>query len=78
MEDVLAVYSRPYNKAYPVACMDEKTIQFLPTFAKAFDPKTIVYNTRTINTSETEQRVFSFPSSLYPDGDMLMRRTRQD
>jgi len=24
MEDVLAVYSRPYNKKYPVVCMDEK------------------------------------------------------
>ena len=29
MEDVLAVYSRPYNKAYPVVCMDEKPYQLL-------------------------------------------------
>jgi hypothetical protein len=29
MEDVLAVYARPYNKNRPVVCMDEKPYQFL-------------------------------------------------
>ena len=29
MEDVLEVYSRPYNKKYPVVCMDEKPYQLL-------------------------------------------------
>jgi hypothetical protein len=29
MEDVLEVYSRPYNKQYPVVCMDEKPLQLL-------------------------------------------------
>lgn len=29
MEDVLAVYSRPYNAKMPVVCMDEKPYQFL-------------------------------------------------
>ena len=29
MEDVLAVYERPYNEAYPVVCMDEKPYQLL-------------------------------------------------
>jgi hypothetical protein len=29
MEDVLAVYSRPYNEQYPVVCMDEKPYQLL-------------------------------------------------
>ena len=27
MEDVLAVYSRPYDPEYPVVCMDEKPVQ---------------------------------------------------
>jgi hypothetical protein len=27
MEDVLEVYSRPYNPAEPAACMDEKPFQ---------------------------------------------------
>lgn len=29
MEDVLEVYSRPYNEDYPVVCMDEKPLQLL-------------------------------------------------
>jgi hypothetical protein len=29
MEDVLEVYSRPYNPAQPVVCMDEKPFQLL-------------------------------------------------
>ncbi|MHB1421549.1 MAG: IS630 family transposase [Bacillota bacterium] len=29
MEDVLAVYARPYNPKYPVVCMDEKPFQLL-------------------------------------------------
>ena len=29
MEDVLAVYARPYNKKWPVVCMDEKPFQLL-------------------------------------------------
>jgi hypothetical protein len=29
MEDILAVYARPYNENYPVVCMDEKPYQLL-------------------------------------------------
>jgi hypothetical protein len=29
MEDILAVYHRPYDPAFPVVCMDEKPYQFL-------------------------------------------------
>jgi len=29
MEDVLSVYEKPYNKEYPVVCMDEKPVQLL-------------------------------------------------
>jgi DDE superfamily endonuclease len=35
MEDVLSVYARPYDPAYPVVCMDEKPYQLL---AHARDP----------------------------------------
>jgi len=27
MEDVLEIYSRPYDKNFPVVCMDEKPLQ---------------------------------------------------
>ena len=39
MEDVLEVYSRPYDKDYPVICMDEKPVQFFSDFRKGFRPK---------------------------------------
>ena len=29
MEDILSVYCRPYDEAYPVVCMDEKPLQLL-------------------------------------------------
>lgn len=29
MEDVLAVYARPYNRKFPVVCMDESSIQLI-------------------------------------------------
>lgn len=29
MEDVLVVYARPYNKQFPVLCMDESSIQLI-------------------------------------------------
>jgi hypothetical protein len=34
MEDVLAVYARPYDRARPVVCMDEKPCQ-LPGHVRA-------------------------------------------
>ena len=36
MEDVLSVYSRPYDEKYPVICMDEKPVQFFADFRKGF------------------------------------------
>ena len=39
MEDVLEVYSRPYDEAYPVVCMDEKPIQLLADFRTGFRSK---------------------------------------
>ena len=39
MEDVLEVYSRPYDESYPVVCMDEKPVQFFADFRKGFRSK---------------------------------------
>ena len=36
MEDVLEVYSRPYDEDNPVICMDEKPVQFFADFRKGF------------------------------------------
>ena len=39
MEDVLTVYSRPYDEDYPVICMDEKPIQLFADARKGFRSK---------------------------------------
>jgi hypothetical protein len=39
MEDVLEVYSRPYNPARPVICMDEKPFQMLGEVREAIPMK---------------------------------------
>lgn len=39
MEDVLSVYSRPYDETYPVVCMDEKPVQFFDEARKSFMSK---------------------------------------
>ena len=39
MEDVLEVYSRPYDEDYPVICMDEKPVRFFSDFRKGFRSK---------------------------------------
>jgi hypothetical protein len=36
MEDVLSVYERPYDPAYPVVCMDEASRQLLEETRKSF------------------------------------------
>ena len=45
MEDILEVYSRPYNVLRPVVCMDEKPMQFLVDFRKGVhsQKKGVVY-----------------------------------
>ena len=70
MEDVLEVYSRPYDEDYPVICMDEKPVQFFPTFAKDSAPKRMAFNMRITSISATAQQVFSFLQSLWLVGDM--------
>jgi hypothetical protein len=58
MEDVLEVYQRPYNQAYPVVCMDEKPLQLLgdqrppqpmtPTHNRREDSEYVRYGTCSI------------------------------
>jgi transposase len=45
MEDVLEVYERPYNEAYPVVCMDEKPVQLLRD-QRPGQPMTVRHNRR--------------------------------
>jgi transposase len=45
MEEVLEVYKRPYNEAYPVICMDEKPLQLLGD-QRPPQPMTTTHNRR--------------------------------
>ena len=74
MEDVLEVYSRPYDEDYPVICMDEKPVQFFSASAKDSAPKRMAFNMRITSISATAQQVFSFLQSLWLVGDMLTLR----
>ena len=38
MEDVLAVYAKPYNPQQPVICLDEKPIQLLDSNREGVSP----------------------------------------
>ena len=53
MEDVLAVYARPYDSAYPVVVMDEKPLQLLADAKLARRPSRGRSPARTPNTSAT-------------------------
>ena len=60
MEDVLEVYSRPYDESYPVVCMDEKPVQFFADFRTGFVPEGMALCTKITSISEMELPVFSF------------------
>lgn len=81
MEDVLAVYSRPYNEAYPVVCMDEKPTQFFSDFRKGFRSKNngVQYEDyQYIRNGTACIFLFTEPLSSWRYADAQERRTRQD
>ena len=41
MEDILGIYQMPYQKEFPVICMDEKTVQMLGEVRERISAKTI-------------------------------------
>lgn len=81
MEDVLAVYARPYNHQYPVVCMDEKPYQLLgnareplpsrPGFTEKVDNEYVRKGTCCIF-------IFAEPLAGWRETDTLPRRTKLD
>lgn len=81
MEDVLEVYSRPYDDRYPVICMDEKPLQLLaearrrikmkPGLEERFDNEYIRKGTCSIF-------LFSEPLNGWRYADANERRTKID
>ena len=80
MEDILAVYSRPYDEKYPVVCMDEKPIQFFADFRKARKSKngTTYEDYSYIRNGTACIFMFTEPLHGWRYADAQERRTRQD
>ena len=81
MEDVLEVYSRPYDEAYPVVCMDEKPVQFFADFRKGFRSKKngIQYEDyQYIRNGTACIFLFTEPLAGFRYADAQEHRTRQD
>ena len=77
MEDVLEVYSRPYNRDYPVVCMDEQPIQLtketrqtVPATKK--HPRRVDYEYERAGTAS----VFMFTEPLLGWRDVRVRPSR--
>ena len=66
MEDVLEVYSRPYDKAYPVLCMDEKPLQLLAEARSGHRKKNGTY-IQLANMCETALAAYFCLPSHFPD-----------
>ena len=81
MEDVLEVYSRPYDQEKPVVCMDEKPYQLLD---HARDPlpvrsgSTEKVDNEYIRNGTCSIFIFTEPLAGWRDADALPRRTKID
>jgi hypothetical protein len=81
MEDVLEVYSRPYDARHPVLCMDEQPVQLLketrvPIAATVEHPKRVDYEYERAGTASLF--MFCEPLSGWREVAVQKRRTRID
>lgn len=81
MEDVLEIYSLPYDPACPVLCMDEQPVQLLnetrpPMAATAHHPKRVDYQYERAGTAT----IFMFTEALagWRQVDVRARKTKVD
>lgn len=81
MEDVLDVYSRPYDAFHPVICMDEKPIQFFADARKGFRSSkdgTEYYGNEYIRNGTGSIFLFTEPLNGWRYADAQERRTKID
>ena len=81
MEDVLAVYARPFDKNRPVVCMDEKPFQLLSHTAKPLpmEPgKPWRMDYEYIKTGTCSIFIFTEPLAGWRYADASMQRTKKD
>ena len=82
MEDVLEVYSRPYNEKRPVVCMDEKPFQLLDEMytpiAMGENNHIKKYDCEYIRKGSCSIFMFTEPLGQWREAHALPRRTSED
>ena len=82
MEDVLEVYSRPYDPDYPVVCMDEKPFQLLDEYLEPIpmgkDNHTKKYDCEYVRKGACSIFMFTEPLGQWREAHALPRRTCTD
>lgn len=80
MEDVLEVYSRPYDKRYPVVCMDEKPLQLLGDAreGKRKSNGTYIQDSEYVRNGTCSIFLFTEPLAGYRHAKALEHRTKTD
>lgn len=82
MEDVLEVYSRPYNENRPVICMDEKPFQLLDDRIEPIplskDNHTEKYDCEYVRKGSCSIFMFTEPLGQWREAHALPRRTSED
>lgn len=81
MEDVLAVYARPYDPQRPVVCMDEKPVQLLDEVREPLPAKpgsTEKIDNEYIRKGTCSIFIFTEPLSGWRFAEAFPRRTKKD
>ena len=82
MEDVLEVYSRPYDESRPVICMDEKPFQLLDDRIEPIplskDNHTEKYDCEYVRKGSCSIFMFTEPLGQWREAHALPRRTSED
>ncbi len=80
MEDVLEVYSRPYDERYPVVCMDEKPLQLLGEARKGRRKSngTSIQDSEYVRKGTCSIFLFTEPLAGYRHAIALEHRTKVD
>lgn len=82
MEDVLEVYSRPFNPSRPVVCMDEKPFQLLDEYLEPIEMSknnhTVKYDSEYIRKGSCSIFMFTEPLGCWREAHALPRRTADD
>ena len=81
MEDVLSVYARPYDEAFPVICIDEKPVQLFANARKSLrsaDGRVEYEDNEYIRNGTASIFMFTEPLSGWRVADAQEHRTRED